>query len=372
MNNNDVKLRAVQCPSCGGAIEFPVGRNKATCTFCGNEVLVDEAGWLGKLDEFELKMKNAECALENKEWEHARQLFEACKMINETDPRCYRGIIESRTRGLTAGFNEKTESLYHCYINRIGAGADPVFVERYTEYLRRVADNDTATAASHAKENIEYFQRVIEAKHERIADQKNVITDIKARPSEESAEKRYISAKSGLAFSTIMLVLAPVITLGLAILAVVLLVKSITGDVHIAGMIASVVGTLIFAGVTKFVWKHYRGTIDRVKRRRVSKLQEDHINSERDKDKARQIDYRNSEIDQAAKDITSLEQSIAEQNEYLAIDRPLRIAYFEKIHFDAAGIANDITVDPSILRFCELERSTKPLPGYKTLTKTKV
>ncbi|SCW26582.1 hypothetical protein SAMN02910456_00109 [Ruminococcaceae bacterium YRB3002] len=146
MNNSDVKLRSVLCPTCGGALEFPVGRNRATCTFCGNEVVVDEAGWLGKLDDFEMKMKNAECALENKEWEHARSLFEACLAINETDPRCYRGVIESRTRGLTAGFFEKTESLYCCYTNRIGAGADPSFVERYIEFLRRVADNDTSKA----------------------------------------------------------------------------------------------------------------------------------------------------------------------------------------------------------------------------------
>ena len=369
MSDNTLKLRPVKCPSCGGSIEFPVGRNRATCTFCGNEVVVDEAGWLGQMDDFEMKMKNAECALENKEWEHARSLYESCLAINETDARCYRGVIEARTRGLTAGFDQKTEPNYHCYINRAGADADPDFVARYTEFLRKVADNDTAAAASHAKENIEYFGRMIESKRERIADQEKVIRDIKAKPGEEFAEKRYTKAKTGFAFSTVMLVLAPVITVGLVILAFVLLVKSFGGDVHLFGIIASFVGALIFAAITRFVWKHYRGSVNRVKRQRVAKLQEDHVNAERAKNNTKQIDYRNSEIDQAVKDISDLEQGIAEQNEYLAIERGLRIAYFEKMHLDAAGISNDIVVDPSVLKFVELERTTKPPAGYKWLTK---
>lgn len=371
MDKNDVKLRPIQCPACGGAIEFPVGRNKATCTFCGNEVVVDEAGWLGKLDEFEMKMKNAECALENKEWEHARQLFEACLAINETDPRCFRGIIEARTRGLTACFSEKTEPMYHCYIKRAGAGADPSFVERYTEFLRKAADNDTASAASHAKENITYFQNVIEAKRERIADQEKTIQEIKAKPELEIAEKKYGSAKAGLAFSTVMLVLAPIISVGLIILAVILIIKCFSGNVHIAGIIASFVGALIFAAITRFIWKHYHGTVQRFKHNRVVKLQEDHINDEHKKNNSKQIENRKSDIELTTNDIASLEKAIAEQNEYLAIDRSLRIAYFEKMHFDAAGITNDITVDPAIMKFCEMERSTKPLAGYKTLTKIK-
>ena len=370
MAENSLKLRPVKCPTCGGSIEFPVGHNRATCTFCGNEVVVDEAGWLGKMDDFEMKMKNAQCALENKEWEHARSLFESCLAINETDPRCYRGLIESKTRGLTAGFDQTTEPHYHCYINRAGANADPSFVERYTEFLRRVADNDTSTAASHANENIEYFQRMIESKRERITDQENVIQEIKAKPTEEFAEKKYTKAKTGFAFSTVMLILAPVITVGLVILAFVLLVKSFGGDVHLVGIILSFLGALIFAAITRFVWKHYRGSIQKVKRNRVAKLQEDHVNAERAKNNTKQIDYRNSEIDQAVKDISDLEQAIAQQNEYLAIDRTLRIAYFEKIHFDAAGITNNIVVDPSILTFCELEREHQ-LAGYKWLTKTK-
>lgn len=87
MSSNDIKLRPVKC------------------TFCSNEVVVDEAGWLGQTDDFEMKMKNAKCALANKEWEHARLLYESCLAINETDARSYRGVIES---------------LYHCYINLAG------------------------------------------------------------------------------------------------------------------------------------------------------------------------------------------------------------------------------------------------------------
>ena len=366
--DNNLKLRTIHCPACSGVIEFPVGRNKTTCTFCGNDVLVDEAGWLGQLDEFELKLKNAECALENKEWEHAKDLYEACLRINETDPRCYRGVIEARTRGLTAKFSAKTESLYHCYINRAGAGADPLFIERYEEYLRRAADNDTAEAASNAKENIEYFKRVIESKRERIADEEKRIQDIKDKPDIEIAERNYGSAKTGLAISTVMLVLAPVLSAGLIILAVYLLVCCFKGNVHLTGMIASFIGAVVFAIVTRFVWKSYRATVQRVKTTRVVKLKEDDTNDRKAKEKAKQIDYLESDIEQTAKDIAAFEQGIADQNEYLAIDRTLRIAYFEKLRLDAAGITNDITVDPSILKFCEIERS-KQLPGYRSLTR---
>lgn len=368
--SDDLKLRTIHCPSCSGVIEFPVGRNRTTCSYCGNEVLVDEAGWLGKLDDFELKMKNAECALENKEWEHALRLFEECLAINETDPRCYRGVIESRTKGLNAGFGEKTESLYHCYINRAGTAADPSFVARYKEFLRRVADNDTSTAASNAKENIEYFRRVIESKKERITDHENNIQHLKDKPEIDIAERKYGSAKAGLIFSTVMLVLSPVITAGLIILALYLVVKCFEGNAHLAGIVASLAGAIIFAVVTRFVWKSYRGQIQHVKRTRVVKLQEDHTNEEKEKNKSRQIDYFSSDIELTAKDITDLEQGIAEQNEYLAIDRDLRLAYFEKLRFDAAGIDNDIVADPSILKFCEMERS-KQMSGYRSLTRVK-
>ena len=368
--SDDLKLRTIHCPACSGVIEFPVGRNRTTCSYCGNEVLVDEAGWLGKLDDFELKMKNAECALENKEWEHALRLFEACLAINETDPRCYRGIIESRTRGLTAGFNQKTESLYHCYINRANTAADPSFVSRYKEFLRKCADNDASEAASNAKENIEYFRRVIELKKERITDHETKIQDLKDKPGIDIAERKYGSAKAGLIFSTVMLILSPVISAGLIILAVYLVVRCFSGDVHLVGIAASLVGAIIFAVVTRFVWKTYRGQIQRVKNTRVLKLQEDHTNEEKEKNQSKQIDYFNSDIGQTAKDIEDLEQAITEQNEYLAIDRDLRIAYFEKLRFDDAGISNDIVVDPSILKFCEMERS-KQLSGYRSLTKVK-
>ena len=371
MADSDVKLRPVKCPSCGGSIEFPIGRNRATCNFCGNEVLVDEAGWLGQMDEFEMKMKNAMCALENKEWDHALRLFESCRDINETDARCFRGIIESRTRKLTAGFDKETESIYRCYINRVGPQGDPEFAESYKGYLRKVADNDAATAKANARQNIEYFERVIESKKERIQDQEKSIQEIKAKPSDETAEKKYGTAKAGFALSTVMLFLAPVITVGLIVLAFVLLIRSFAGTVYLGGIIASFTGALIFAGITRYVWKHYRNSIQIIKRRRVAKLQEDHVNDEREKSKAQQTSSRTSDIEQTSKDIEELKQAIVQQNEYLAIDRTLRLAYFEKMHFDAAGISNSIEIDPAIQRFIELERNiNKSLkPGYKMLTK---
>ena len=42
MASNDVKLRPVKCTYRGGSIEYPVGRNRATFTYCGNEVVVDD------------------------------------------------------------------------------------------------------------------------------------------------------------------------------------------------------------------------------------------------------------------------------------------------------------------------------------------
>ena len=369
--NNEVKLRPVKCPTCGGSIEFPVGRNKAACPFCGNEVVVDEAGWLGQLDEFEMRLKNAECALENKEWERARTLYEECLNINSTDPRCWKGLIEARTRGLTAGFDQTTEPNYRSYIGRAGNDADADFVARYRDFLHNVADNDTSRAADHAKDNIEYYGRYIESEKERIVDQEKKISEIRNRPEAEAAEKRYGTVKAKFTFSTVMLFLAPLITVGMAVLAVVLIVRCFTGDVHIGGIIASLAASVIFAGVTRYVWKHYRNSVHKFKSTRLDKVREDDVNLERARSGAEQISNREDDIARCRKTIEDLEQAIAEQNEYLAIDRGLRLAYFEKIHLDGAGIANDITVDPAVEHFVELERTTKPMPGTKSLTNLK-
>ena len=367
--NNGIKTRTVTCPACGGKIEFPVGRNKTMCPFCGNDVVVDEPGWLGALDKFDLKLKDAQTALDNQEWKRARELFEDCSMINETDPRPWKGTVLARTKNLTAGTSDKTEPNFHCYLSRSGLGMNDPFVSDYKAFLERVSDNDAAKSADNAKLNAEYFQRIIDAKKESITEIEGKITEIKNAPTTETAEKKYGGAKARLVFDTVFLVVAPLAVVGLIILAVVLLVNTIQGDPHIFGIIASVLAAVIFSFITKFVWKHYRGTIESFKRRRVAKLQEDHVNDERAKHNNELVDHKTGTISEYQDNIVSLNAAIEEMNKFIAIDRNLRIAYFTKQHLDAAGIENSIVPDEAIVRLSKIEQDYRLYPGYQLVTK---
>ena len=153
------------------------------------------------------------------------------------------------------------------------------------------------------------------------------------------------------------------------ILAIALLIGTIQGDPHIVGIILSIVAAVIFACITKFVWKHYRGSINSFKRKRVTKLQEDHVNDERAKNDAKNIDSKNNTISEYEGNIEFLKKGIEEINGYLAIDRSKRISYFTKQHWDAAGIDNSIVIDEAIVRFHEIEKDYKVYPGYKSVSK---
>ena len=367
--NNNASMRTITCPACGGKLELPVGRNKSMCTFCGNEVVVDEPGWLGELDKFDLKLKDAQTALDSKEWGRAFSLFEDCSRINESDPRPWKGIVEARTKGLTTGISENTESVFHCYVNRSGLGMNDPFVEQYKAFLERVSDNDAAKASGNAKESIEYFQRMIESYTESIGNIKGNIEEIKNKSTMEISEKKYGGAKARLIIDTILLVVAPLAVVGFVILAIALLIGTIQGDPHIVGIILSIVAAVIFACITKFVWKHYRGSINSFKRKRVTKLQEDHVNDERAKNDAKNIDSKNNTISEYEGNIEFLKKGIEEINGYLAIDRSKRISYFTKQHWDAAGIDNSIVIDEAIVRFHEIEKDYKVYPGYKSVSK---
>ena len=245
---------------------------------------------------------------------------------------------------------------------------DP-FVEQYKAFLERVSDNDAAKAAGNAKESIEYFQRMLESYTESIGNIKGNIEEIKNKPTMEIAEKKYGGAKARLIVDTILLVVAPLAAVGFVILAIALLIGTIQGDPHIVGIILSIVAAVIFACITKFVWKHYRGSINSFKRKRVTKLQEDHVNDERAKNDAKNIDSKNNTISEYEGNIEFLKKGIEEINGYLAIDRSKRISYFTKQHWDAAGIDNSIVIDEAIVRFHEIEKDYKVYPGYKSVSK---
>ena len=140
-------------------------------------------------------------------------------------------------------------------------------------------------------------------------------------------------------------------------------------DPHIVGIILSIVAAVIFAFITIFVWKHYRGSINSFKRKRVTKLQEDHVNDERAKNDAKNIDSKNNTISEYEGNIEFLKKGIEEINGYLAIDRSKRISCFTKQHWDAAGIENSIVIDEAIVRFHEIEKDYKVYPGYKSVSK---
>ncbi|MBR6958931.1 MAG: hypothetical protein IKH76_00465, partial [Clostridiales bacterium] len=111
------------------------------------------------------------------------------------------------------------------------------------------------------------------------------------------------------------------------------------------------------------------GSINSFKRKRVTKLQEDHVNDERAKNDAKNIDSKNNTISEYEGNIEFLKKGIEEINGYLAIDRSKRISYFTKQHWDAAGIDNSIVIDEAIVRFHEIEKDYKVYPGYKSVSK---
>jgi ribosomal protein S27AE len=43
-DENDVRIIALKCPSCGGALQARVGEDRVTCDHCGSTVLVVNAG----------------------------------------------------------------------------------------------------------------------------------------------------------------------------------------------------------------------------------------------------------------------------------------------------------------------------------------
>ena len=366
--NNNLKLRSIKCPTCGGQIDFEVGRNKTVCPYCGGDVVIDEPGWLGELDRYDLKLQNAREALNNKEWGRAYSLYEECIRIKDSDAECWQGKIEARTKGLSASFDERTEGNFRCFLNRSDKGESDPFAARYKEYLLKVADYDASNAVSNAKDNIEYFKRMIESSNARIDETQGKIRQIGNQPTAEVAEKRYGSSKVRLILNTVLLFLAPVLVLGFAVLASYLVIKAFTGDVHLIGIIASIIAALVFAGVTKLVWKNYRRVIDSFKRRRNDKLAEDKHNDELEKHKKELISNRENDINVASDMIEYLSEAIKDIEAYIGIDRDKRVQSFYKQHLDDAGLTNDITVDPLITQFGEREKNYKKQVGYKYVT----
>ena len=365
--NDQVRTRTVKCPTCNGSISFPVGRNKATCPYCGNEVAVDEPGWLGALDKFDMKLQDAQAALDNKEWDKAQLFFEECARMDDSDPRPWKGIIEAKTRDLTA-LKGNTEPNFHCYLNRSNKRSDDPFVQRYKDYLGTVSDNDASKAYGNAKENIEYFKRVIEGYSKSIEETKENIQEIKNRPTMETAEKKYSGAKSSLIVNTIFMFLAPVAAAGFVILAIVLLVKAVQGDAHIGGVIASVIAALIFALITKLSWKFHRRTVNSFKTKRVAKLNEDEINNRRTAENNDLAARKTADIEGYKDSLEVLNKAIEATAQYLAIDREKRIDFFLKKHLDAAGFDNGITLAPELSDYIEKEKAFSTYPGYKPVT----
>lgn len=162
IKNNSLKTRAIKCPSCAGTVEFQLGHTKASCPYCGNDVVIDDPGWFGELDKYELKLRSAQVSLDSKEWLRAQEGFEACLKIDDTDPRAWKGVIEAKTRCLNSILNTKTEGNFNCYLKRSSLGENDPFVERYRAYMARVADMDASNGVSNAKVNILYYNKNIE------------------------------------------------------------------------------------------------------------------------------------------------------------------------------------------------------------------
>ncbi|MBR1797006.1 MAG: hypothetical protein IJ757_03200 [Clostridiales bacterium] len=368
-DDGNVKLMAIKCPTCAGMVELQVGRNKGMCPFCGNEVIIDDPGWLGELDKLELKLKNAGAALENKEWVRAEGIYEECIKINDSDPRGWQGAIEAGTKGLNPELSIKTEGKFRCFTKRSPAGVNDAFVGRYRTYLEGVASSEASKAVGNARDNIEYFKRMIESNRDSIADREKEIQDIKATPSIEIAEEKYGSAKTRLIVDTVLLGLAPVAFLGFIALFIILVVRAVSGNVHIFGMIASILAALIFTGVTRYVWKHYRQAIRTFKSRRIEKLGEDDRNKKRAEHNEQLINNRSERITEHNDNIEELERGIRELNDYINIDRAQRIDMFLKQHLDDAGLPNDIVIDETLTKLAETEKVYKRrYVGYKLVT----
>lgn len=367
--NQSLKLRSIKCPTCGGSIEFETGRSKTSCPFCGGEVVIDEPGWLAALDQFDLKFKNAQTALENKEWGRALQFFDECIRIDDSDHRCWQGIIEAKTKGLNCNFRVHTEGNFRCFVKRAPQGESDPFVGRYKDYLEKVSEFDASGAMDDAKANIEYFNRVIKSENERIGETKGQIDKIQSQPELEAAEKKYGSSKTRLIVDTVLLFLAPALTVGFAVLFVYLVIKAVTGNPHIWGIVASVISAFIFAGVTKYVWKHYRHAVDSFRSRRNEKLGEDRRNDERAKHNQELINMHNDDIAQTSDRITELNAAVKDINDnYISVDRDKRVQMFYKLHLEEAGISNSVTVDPILTEFAQREKTYKSYSGYKMTT----